>query len=119
MVAIIIPFIISFATAIVTQFARVFTVESLKFLAWRAFILFIVFIALPIVFYNVATDLIFDLMSYAVSKISGTAGSPVIVQLTGLAGWIGNQINIQSSISIIMSAVATRFALSFIPFWGK
>jgi hypothetical protein len=119
LLAALIPFLTGGVGAIVAQFVRIFAVEGLKYMAWRGFLYFIVFMALPVVIYNVASDLIFDLMAYAVGAVGDAGLSPVIVQITGLGGWIGQQINLESSMAIIMSAVATRFALSFIPFWGR
>lgn len=113
---ILVPIATSFLAWIGAFLAKVFTVETLRFLAWRAFILFIVFVCLPVVLYNVGVDLIFALIAQAMDY-TGTLGfSELTIQLTGIAGYIANEINLPQCFSIYMTAIATRFAMGFIPF---
>lgn len=116
MVAAIIAGLSSLLGAIGIEFGKIFTVETAKFIAYRAFTLFIVFVCIPIVLYNVASDLILDLMNYAVGSVGDLTSSPLVIQLTGMGGWIGTKIGIQNCLSVYMTAISTRFAISFIPF---
>ena len=116
MIAAIIPFLTALGGSVVAQFVKVFSVETAKFLAWRAFILFIVFIIMPILLYNIAVDLIFDLMSYAIESINGNSIEPVTISITGMGGWMADRMQIPECISIIMTAISVRFTMNFIPF---
>ncbi|MBW2635707.1 MAG: hypothetical protein JRE14_16665 [Deltaproteobacteria bacterium] len=98
------------------QFGRLFTIEAVKFLAWRAFILFIVFVALPVVLYNTFSTLLFDLMNMAVTYVSDGNYQPLTINLTGLAGYLGNQIGLPNMVSIYLTAISTKFTMGFIPF---
>jgi len=113
---VLVPLFSGILTGIAGFFARIFTVEALKFLAWRAFILFIVFICLPIVLYNVGVDLIFSLIAAAMDYTGSLGMSDLTIQITGIAGYIADKINLPQCFSVYMSAIATRFVMGFIPF---
>jgi len=113
---VLVPIATGILSAIAGFFARVFTVETLKFLAWRAFILFIVFVALPVVLYNVGVDLIFALIAQAMEYTGSLGFNELTIQITGIAGYIAQKINLAQCFAVYMSAIATRFVMGFIPF---
>jgi hypothetical protein len=113
---VLVPLLSGLAGWIGSFFARVLTVETLKFVAWRAFILFIVFVCLPIVLYNVGVDLIFTLLESAMDYTGSLNQQSLIIELSGLGGYIANQIYLPQCFSVYMTAIATRFIMGFIPF---
>jgi hypothetical protein len=90
------------------------SIETLKLIAIKALVLFVVCVVLPIVLYNTMSDLLFDLINYAINYIAGTSISPATIELTGFAGYIGQHIGIQNIVAMYMTAVATRFQLSIL-----
>jgi hypothetical protein len=102
---------------IIGSIGKFLSVETLKFLAWRALIMFIVFIALPVVLYNVLSGLMFDFIEYAMSYVTEQNFQSPVVQLTGLAGYIASQIQLVQVVSLALSFVAIRFVMRFIPFF--
>jgi hypothetical protein len=96
--------------------AKLLSIETIKFLAWRAFILFIVFVCLPLVLYNVGVDLMFDLMEVGMGYAGDLNQQSLTIQLTGMAGWMATQLNLPQCFSMYMSAVSVRFAMGFVPF---
>ena len=110
----------SIVTGLLGGTARQITIEAVKMAAWRLLLAFLVWVALPIVLYNVLVDYLFDIMTWAMTQVVGTASmDSVTIQITGMAGWIGSHLNLDQALAMILAAVATRFAISFIPFIGK
>lgn len=96
--------------------AKTISIETVKWLAYRAFTLFIVFVAIPIVLYNVLTGMLFDFMDYAMTYVSGSGVSAFTLQLTGMGAYIASKIQLVQAFSTYMSFVAIRFIMRFIPF---
>lgn len=88
------------------------TVETIKLAAIKALMLFLVFVAFPILLYNVLQDFLFDILNYGVAYITGQGYQPLTIELTGMAGWIGQQIGISNMLSMYLTAVSTRFVMS-------
>ena len=100
----------------ITGIGKLISVETIKFIAWRALIMFIVFVALPLVLYNVLASLIFDFMDYAMTYISSSGLSSFTFQLTGMGAYIANHIRLVEAFALFMSFVTIRFFMRFIPF---
>jgi hypothetical protein len=107
------------ASWLLGMFARVITFGVNHFMATKI-ILGILFVTiLPIIINNA----IYDLMSTMFTAINTYAGSiaPTLnqsIQFTGLAGYLFQALGLQSCFSVILSAMAFRFAISWIPFVG-
>jgi hypothetical protein len=93
---------------------RILAVESLKWIATRALVIGSMTLILPVVLYNVFTGIMEEILTIVTNEIQGGGVSSVMIQITGLAGWIGTQINIAGMLSIFLSAVALRFVLAMI-----
>lgn len=106
--------IASFFTSTVATATANITIETVKVLIWKAFLLFLVVVVTPIMLYNVLGDFLFDLILYGVNYISGLDIQPITIQLTGIAGYIGSQIGIHDIVAAYMTAVATRFNLAIL-----
>lgn len=96
---------------------KLISVETIKFIAWRALIMFLMFVALPVVLYNVFTGLIFDFMDYGMSYITGSGVSAFTIEITGLGAYIASKIQLVQAVSVYMSFVSIRFLMRFIPFF--
>lgn len=90
----------------------------LKFVAYKALIYTLLITTVPIIIKNLLCWLVGVLQDVVLSSVpSGTLDS-ITIQLTGLAGYIGDQMLLSTCISILLSALLIRFILNFIPFVG-
>lgn len=96
------------------------TLQGVRFIATKALMYFLIGVALPVVLYNVFSSLIVDLISAGISvshdQIGSVSGQSLGLSLTSLAGWLANQLYLPQCMSVYLSAVSARFAMSFIPF---
>jgi len=92
------------------------TLEGLKVAAFKLFMGTIIFTVLPVILYNVVIDLVVDFMGWALDYIgaSGFAGDGLLIQLTGMGGWLANVLGLPSMFAMLMSAVAIRFVLNIV-----
>ena len=102
---------------VVSSFAKLFSVETIKFIAWRALIMFLMFVALPVVLYNVLTGMLFDFMDYAMTYLTDQGLSAYTIEITGIGAYIAGKIQLVQAVSISMSFVGIRFLMRFIPFF--
>lgn len=101
-------------SAVVAFIGRIVSIETLKFVAYRAMILTALTIILPAVLYKVIGTLFMEMSTFAYSQISEAGVPPLSLQLTGLAGWMASSMNLEASISVVLSAVSLRFVLNLI-----
>jgi len=74
-------------------------------------------ICLGIIFYNLAAEILQEVLNFAISQVSGTSfETPANPSFSGFAGWFLGQLKIPECISVFVSAVAIRFILKKIPF---
>ncbi len=90
----------------------------LRWLAWKAFVITLITITLPIVLKNLITWLYETLMSVAMDHVSTDGISSVAFQFTGFAGYLASHLLIPESIAVILTGLAIRLVLNFIPFVG-
>jgi hypothetical protein len=98
--------------------AKFLTDSLLKWLAWKALIITLITITLPIVLKNLVTWLFDTLMSFAVSHVSTDGLSAAAFDFSGFSGYLAFHLMIPESIAVILTALAIRFVLNFIPFVG-
>jgi hypothetical protein len=102
---------------IVTAIGRILSIELLKWVAFRALMIFLIFVALPVVLYNTFTDLIFDFMEIALDYLTSQGISSYTLQITGIGAYIASKIQLVQAVSLYMSFVSIRFLMRFIPFF--
>jgi hypothetical protein len=98
--------------------SSVITVMTLLAIARKALLYFLIGVVLPLVLYNLGTRFIVDIMEFAVTIAAGQVQGQNLnlsMQITGMAGWIANQIYLPQCLSIIFAAIAAKFAMGFIP----
>lgn len=100
--------------------ARFLTAGVLQWLALKLVLFTLLVVVLPIVLNN----FLHGLMQTSMTLLSSTAaehgiGAPLIVQLTGLAGYFAGSLKVPEVVALLAGALAFRVALRFIPFVGK
>ncbi len=94
--------------------AKLFGASVLKFLATKALLLTITTLILPVVLFNKLVKVQETIMNYALSQVSGSGVTSASIQIAGVGAWIGQEIQLPLCMSMIMSAVATRFVLNML-----
>lgn len=97
---------------------RLITDIGLKFVANKALIYTFLTVTFPIVIKNMLCWLMDCLNSVIQATLPDGDIESFTASLTGLAGWLGEQLLLPTCISILLSAIAIRFVLNFIPFIG-
>ena len=97
--------------------AKFVTDSLLKFVAYKAFAFTLLTVTFPIVIKNLLTWL-FELLTSYVTTIDLGDLSATVVNLTGLGAYLAQHLQLVDSLSIILTAIAIRFTLNFIPFIG-
>jgi hypothetical protein len=83
----------------------------------RLFFISLVYVALPLVLYNLFFEIFFGIMEYGINwVISNTAAdfSAVVINLSGMGGYIGNLLGIPQCVSMYLTAVSVRFMMGIL-----
>lgn len=91
---------------------------GLRFIATKALVYTLLVVTFPIVIKNLLCWLVDTLNQIVQSSIDPGSVTSFTHQLTGLAGWLGEQLLLPTCVSVLLSAIAIRFVLNFIPFVG-
>ncbi len=94
--------------------AKLFGASVLKFLAIKALLLTITTLILPVILFNVFVKIQETIMNYALSQVSGSGVTSSTIQIAGVGAWVGQEIQLPLCMSMIMTAVATRFVLNML-----
>lgn len=97
--------------------ARFIGDTALKWLAIKIFSVTLLTVTLPIVIKNILVWLI-QQIELIIQSYSGGSVNSFSVQLSGLAGYLGDQMMLSTCVSIILTAIAIRLFLNFVPFVG-
>lgn len=82
----------------------------------KSFMSLIVLTVLGIIFYNLMVEVVQESMNFAITQMGDAPGTVSAGSITGFAGWVAAQCKIPECLSVIGSAVATKFILRKIPF---
>jgi len=74
----------------------------------------LMYVGLPIILYNVLAKYSGDIYGLILSRMDSLSLSPVTLEITGIAGWIGTQLGITNLFSMYMTAIATRFTIDLV-----
>lgn len=104
-----------------TAIVSFFTVELLRWSASKAFWMFILTFVLPILLYNLSCKVAMSFMSTAMDMTTTAmgdinSGDSLILRLTGMAGWIAQEIYLPQALSTYVTALSAKFIIGFIPF---
>lgn len=107
--------VLAWLLGVVTRF---FTFAANHFIATKIIMVFLFVTIIPIVLNNFLYG-IMEIMFNVTDSLAGDMPEvDVTLTFSSLAGWLISTCKIPESLSVIMSAVCFRFALSWIPFVG-
>lgn len=97
-----------------------FTKDIVVFYLFKVFLTTLLLVAFPIALSMVLTTLYSEIhtrvISFASERVDSVAMSSVIIQVTGLAAFFVNHLNLIASFNVVISAIALRVVLNFVPF---
>jgi hypothetical protein len=99
-------------------FARLFTVLLNNALAMKIVLTALFVIILPIVLNNVLYDLMSLVFDSVNSYVAGKTFELENASFSGMLGYFMVQLGIPDCLSVVLSAMALRFSLAWIPFVG-
>ena len=83
----------------------------------RTFLSGLMVVVISIIFYNLAVEIIGEIFTFSLNKINGVSvGSAPTASFSGYVGWWVCNLKIPQAISVVTSAVGTKFILRKIPF---
>jgi len=101
---------------------RIFTFETAKYLAYRAFMIALVMGLGPIVLFKGFGLIMKFLGNYGVGVLNSLMASvnlePQVVGLWGVGAYLGSLLRIQEGIAIYLSFLILKFTWSLLPKWG-
>ena len=100
------------------SFARLFTLLLNNFLAMKLVLGFIFVVILPIIINNAIYWLLDEIFVSVNQYVTGYEYTLEDVSFTGLLGYFMVQLGIPDCLSVVLSAMALRFSMSWIPFVG-
>lgn len=86
-----------------------FTFEVAKYVAFRAMIIVLMFTLGPIVLFKGWTMIVQYLMAYAGSYAEGQSLTGQMIQLVGIAAYLGEKIKIAEGVSIFLTFLGVSF----------
>lgn len=98
--------------------ARFFTDSLLKFAAYKIFAFSLITVTLPIVLKNLISWLYETVYAVITANVDTSGLGGVVIELTGLAGFLGDCLRFPECLSVVMTACALKFVLKLIPFVG-
>lgn len=81
----------------------------------KALLITLSIVVLPAVLNNLFLDIGESAFSVISSNVHDGSLSPAVLQLTGMAAWIAEKMNLRECFSIILSGVAFKWSISFTP----
>lgn len=106
--------------AIAAFLAEKVTSEIAIAFIWKAFLTLLLYIALPLVLYNLQVYILKEVMTYAMDKLSTTLPTTgVVYQASGVAAWFLIKLRIPETLMLILAALNTRMTIALLPKVGK
>lgn len=88
------------------------------FVAMKALMIALMVTVLPLILKNTFTWLIETTHNAMAQAVSGYQLESQIIQLSGVGAYLAQQLQLPTCLSIIVTALAIRLVLNFIPFVG-
>lgn len=100
-------------------FTRLFGLMVANVVATKVILGTLFIIILPIIINNI----LYELMETVFASVTSFAGDhapdmPSVITFSGLAGYLASQLGVIDAMSVVLSAMGIRFAMSWIPFVG-
>lgn len=98
---------------------RIVGVIATAVTSWSYLLVFLMVTVLPILIYNVASEIFGELLAFASSKVAeltgDLAGSPL--QFVGVGAFLADCLRVPDQISIVLAMVGLKWQLMKIPFF--
>ncbi len=95
-------------------FAKTVLLTIAVWTALKILIIGVVTILVPYAIYKAWTLIGEKSMAFLSTTISGQPWEGTVIQLTGLAGWMGSRLQLQQCFQIAVTFILLRYALSFV-----
>lgn len=112
------PVFTLFTNWLLGAFARLFTVMLNNFLAMKIVLGILFIVILPVILNNAIYWLLDDVFNAMNTFVAGHEYTLPNVSFSGLLGYFMVQLGIPDCLSVVLSGMALRFAMSWIPFVG-
>lgn len=110
---------LSIASLLGGVLARFLTVEGLKFIALRAFLITLFLTVGPIVIFKGFGLIVKFMSAYGGSMVQSLFNDAGIeaqmVNLVGVGAWIGNCLKVPEGVSVFLSFLSLKFVFRFLP----
>jgi len=93
-------------------------IASAKFVATKVILTTLLVSGLAIVLHNFIIDFVTAYIQASANQMDGGNMDSFVVQLTDLGAYLGQQLQLQASISVILSGLSVGAVRKFIPFMG-
>lgn len=97
--------------------ARFLGGSVLRWLAWKAAILFVTTVIIPIVVNNIMYKIIEKSMGLVSGQMQNLNLPSSALAFVGIGAWLAVTLKVPEAISVVMGAVSYRVGLQFIPFF--
>lgn len=101
-----------------TLLGKLLTDGLLRYLAYKALAITLTITVLPILLKNFIVWVVTEINTVITSVMAGNSLQSTVITLSGLSAWIADQMMMVDCVSVLVSALAVRFVLNFIPFIG-
>lgn len=91
---------------------------ALKFIAYKALLVTLLTVTLPVIAKNLMTWLFQELVNAANANVHTDGLNATVLHLSGIAGYLASHLMLADCLSILITAIVIRFTLNFIPFIG-
>jgi hypothetical protein len=98
-----------------SAFAKIFTDKVISWIAWKALLIFLFTIIVPIVLNNFLYDIIKIIMDFAGVQSAGATFDGAM-SFSGLMAWFIECFKLAECLSVLVSALVLRVILSMVPF---
>ncbi len=97
----------------VIEWGKNAVIDGIKWIAFKTLLISGILTLVPIAIYKGWLLLQEKIMTYIAGNMTGDIWSGSVVQLTGLAGWLAENLKFQQCFSLLVSALAFRFIMGF------
>ena len=101
-----------------TALGRQLADTALLYIAMRSLLITLITVTLPIVLKNIISWLINLLMSIVQTVVPDGGIGDNIVSVTGFTAWLFDTMMLPQCVAIIITGIAIRITLNFVPFVG-
>jgi len=108
--------IAALAQLIGSAFGKIFSDKVISWVAWKALLVLMCFTLLPLMLNNFLYDIIEIVMNFASGQAGGASSLNGAMNFSGFGGWLIEMFRLPECLSVLISALVLRIALSMVPF---